>query len=273
MFIVGHGADAAPERGLVDEIAQQEHQHDRRAGHEQLERRDPQTPELEDDHRKGFERKPQDLGVRHLLRNRGDHQPRPDGRDDAAEFLVTRLAQASETHDLDQNRQQARGQYRQDEAQPQRPATLDRVVGDHCPGHEDRAMGQVQDPLDAEDQRESQREQRVNAAHNQSVENLLRQHPYARPRSTVKFSGCPNPSSRSPNLFSWHCSKINSIDFDITDITAIHPTCAESGENAVGRRILDSCRINSGRICSRKSVHAASRINAARRSARSFSDA
>ena len=53
-------------------------------------------------------------------------------------------------------------------------SAFDHVIRDHRARHEDRAVGQIKNPLDTKHQRKTEREKRVNAADYQAVQKLLR---------------------------------------------------------------------------------------------------
>ena len=57
------------------------------------------------------------------------------------------------------------------------------MEGDEGAAHEDRAMGEVQDPVDAEDEGEAEREERVHATDHEPVEDLLDDHRPSRPQA------------------------------------------------------------------------------------------
>ena len=141
-----------------------------------LQQRDPQTGDGEDEDRERVEGKPQDLRLRPALRERDQHHVDADGGDDRAELLLAVGAQPPECHQLDQHRERTADRRRGQEGGPKRQTQLDQVQRDKRADHEDGAMRKIENFVNAEHEVEPQGEQRINAANENPVDELLQKH-------------------------------------------------------------------------------------------------
>ena len=139
-------------------------------------------------------RKAQILGAEQALAGAVQEDADANGGDHRNQMRRMPVSQRAQHQQVDQQPERAADQQGDDERGPQweRQARddLQRGVG---ADHEDRAMRQIDHSQDAEDQRESQREQRVDAPQRERVDQLLLEH---RSAALISRSGTCRPSSR-----------------------------------------------------------------------------
>lgn len=118
------------------------------------------------------------LGIWRLLRQAGQHLPSPDGDHRGAELSIgmTVFAQKLKAQTVQQDRHATARDHGDQQSEPQGQAADHSVVGNEGAGHKDGPVCQMEHLLHTQDQIEAQREQGVDRAGIQSVEDLLGDH-------------------------------------------------------------------------------------------------
>jgi hypothetical protein len=103
-----------------------------------------------------------------------EHEEQPEGHDDDRQWVA--LLQRPDQHPLDRRGEQRRDRHAGDHRQPHRPSLLDRqYVGDERAEHRHLALGEVEMPCRAIDDRQRERECRVDGAILEGVEEALQE--------------------------------------------------------------------------------------------------